>query len=77
MFSLDNEPRIKLDGVDGVFILMNNEGRDGENGPVTTQEDVNRFVPGIGHMYDGVISRYGQVFRKKGEWHYVQEVDDV
>lgn len=77
MFSLENEPRITLDGVDGVFILMNNKGKDGENGPVTTQEDVDKFVPGIGHMYSGVISRYGQVFKTRDEWHYVQELDDV
>lgn len=75
MISLDNEPRIKLDGVEGVFILMNNEGRDGENGPVTTQKDVDDFVPGIGHMYDGVISRYCQVFKTRNEWHYVHEAN--
>lgn len=76
MSELKDEPRIKIDGVDGVFILMTNDKSD-HNGPVTTQEDYDAFEPGYGHMYDGTIKRYGSIVCGREGWHFVTEVNGV
>jgi hypothetical protein len=72
----DKEPRITIDGVDGVWILMNNDGEDGENGAIATKEMFYKFAESYAHMFDGVINRYGKVIAKKGQWHYVIDEKD-
>jgi hypothetical protein len=71
-----NYPRIKIEGVDGIFTLMNNDGP--ETGPVTVLEDFLAFRPGYAHMYNGVILRYGQKVCDRDGWSFVveQEAND-
>lgn len=71
MSSLDNDPRIKIDGVEGVWVLMNDEGARGENGAIATQELFDRFDESFAHMFDGQVKRYGQVIAERDQWHYV------
>lgn len=70
---LTNYPRIKIKGVDGIFVLFGTE----EDAPVTTQEDVDDFVPGYGHMYNGTIKRYGNIVCGREGWSYVTEAESV
>ena len=72
MASLDNEPRIKIDGVDGVWVLLRDTpGRDA--GAVCTQELFDKFETSYAHMTDGIIKRYGEVIATRKQWHYVTE----
>jgi len=72
--SLKNDPRIKIDGVKGIWILLNNSMKNGDNGAIATQEMFDDFVPSYAHMHDGIISRYGNTIADKTQWHYVKEI---
>ena len=71
--SLKDQPRIKIDGVDGVWILMNDCMESGDNGAVTTQEKFDDFTESYAHMFSGEIRRYNNVIADQTQWHYVTE----
>ena len=71
--SLKDDPRIKIDGVDGIWILMNDGMKLGDNGAIATQKIFDGFKESYAHMNDGVIRRYHNVIADKTQWHYVED----
>lgn len=54
-----------IKGHPGVYVFM--DDGDGQ-GPLTTQEDFDTFVPGYAHVFgDGTIKRYGRTIGTKND----------